>query len=144
MPFKKRWGRRVALKVLAPVESADVRQLERFRREATTVARLDHPHIVPVYGFGDDNGRHYYAMRFIDGRTLREWIGEQRAALHGTLSDDRHARDVSRFGVCIAEALAHAHAHGVLHRGCEAVQHLARGRRHDLARRLRPGEAARR
>jgi len=65
----RRLGRRVALKVLASV-AGDERALARFRREATTMAALDHPGIVEVYGVGEEDGRSYYAMELVPGVSL--------------------------------------------------------------------------
>jgi serine/threonine protein kinase/tetratricopeptide (TPR) repeat protein len=67
-------GRRAALKVLPFAAMLDQRQIQRFKNEAQAVAQLDHPNIVDVFGVGCDRGVHYYAMRFIDGRTLSEMI----------------------------------------------------------------------
>ena len=65
-------GRRVALKVLPYHGLLDPHHLERFRREARAVARLHHTNIVPVFGVGEHEGLHYYAMQFIDGQPLHE------------------------------------------------------------------------
>jgi eukaryotic-like serine/threonine-protein kinase len=73
-------GRRVALKVLPWAASLDPRQRQRFQLEAQAAALLHHEHIVPVFGVGTDRGVHYYAMQFVDGRTLTEVIRELRAA----------------------------------------------------------------
>jgi WD40 repeat protein/serine/threonine protein kinase len=74
-------GRRVALKVLPFAATLDTKQLQRFYNEARAAASLDHPHIVPVYGVSCERGVHYYAMKFIDGRSLAELIAAQRPAL---------------------------------------------------------------
>jgi serine/threonine protein kinase/WD40 repeat protein len=66
--------RRVALKVLPFAVVADPRQLRRFRVEARAAAHLHHSHIIPVYAVGCERGVHYYAMQFIDGRSLAELI----------------------------------------------------------------------
>ena len=66
--------RRVALKVLPFAVVADPRQLRRFQVEARTAAYLHHPHIIPVYAVGCERGVHYYAMQFIEGRSLAELI----------------------------------------------------------------------
>jgi serine/threonine protein kinase/Flp pilus assembly protein TadD len=66
--------RRVALKVLPFAAVLDSKQLARFKNEALAAAQLDHPHIVDVLGVGCDRGTHFYAMRFIDGRTLADVI----------------------------------------------------------------------
>lgn len=71
-------GRRVALKLLPVAGVLDSRQLTRFKNEARAAATLCHPHIVPVHSVGCDRGVHYYAMQFIEGRSLAEVIGELR------------------------------------------------------------------
>jgi serine/threonine protein kinase len=78
-------GRRVALKVLPFAAALDGRQLQRFKNEAQAAAHLHHTNIVPVYGVGCERGVHYYAMQFIDGRTLAAMIHElrQTAGLEG-------------------------------------------------------------
>src|SRR5689334_6310193 len=63
-------GRHVALKVLPAQALLDPRHLQRFQREARAAARLHHTNIVPVYGAGEHDGRHYYVMQFIHGRGL--------------------------------------------------------------------------
>ena len=67
-------GRHVALKVLVQPALLNPKHLERFRFEARAAARLQHPHIVPVFGVGEFNGLHYYAMQFIHGRSLHEVV----------------------------------------------------------------------
>jgi WD40 repeat protein/serine/threonine protein kinase len=71
-------GRRVALKVLPFAATLDPRQLQRFRTEAQAAGQLEHPNVVPVYAVGCERGVHYYAMRFIDGRSLATLVGELR------------------------------------------------------------------
>ncbi|MBL9118280.1 MAG: protein kinase, partial [Phycisphaerae bacterium] len=107
-------ARRVAIKLLAPGVRLSTRSVERFRREAAAAGSLHHTNIVPVYATGIWEGVPYYAMQFIEGRSLCQRIGEAR-------SDGRGAgllepRLVLRWGHAIADALAHAHRHGVLHR----------------------------
>lgn len=63
-------GRQVALKVLPMHRFRSDRELHRFRREAQAVARLHHSHIVEIYGVGEQDGAHYFAMRYIVGRSL--------------------------------------------------------------------------
>jgi serine/threonine protein kinase/Flp pilus assembly protein TadD len=76
-------GRRVALKVLPFAATMDPHHLQRFQNEARAAASLEHPHIVPVYGVGCERGVHYYAMKFIEGRTLATLIDEQRTGKSG-------------------------------------------------------------
>jgi tetratricopeptide (TPR) repeat protein/serine/threonine protein kinase len=71
-------GRRVALKVLPFASTLDPRQLQRFKNEAHAAAQMHHTNIVPVYATGCERGVHYYAMQFIDGRTLAALIAELR------------------------------------------------------------------
>ena len=68
-------GRQVALKVLPLGALADPAALKRFRREARSVAALHHSNIVPVFGIGEHDGHHYYAMQLIRGQTLEGVLG---------------------------------------------------------------------
>ncbi|HEV3255801.1 MAG TPA: protein kinase [Gemmataceae bacterium] len=70
--------RRVALKMLPVAAVLDPRLLRRFQNEAQAAACLQHPNIVPVYAVGCDGGVHYYAMQFIDGRTLAAVVHDLR------------------------------------------------------------------
>jgi hypothetical protein len=98
--------REVALKVPHPGSLQSATAVERFLREAKAAARLRHPHIVPVYEAGSDHTHHYIATAFIDGCTLAQANEERRL-------DPRRAAAVVRD---LAEALAYAHAEGVVHR----------------------------
>jgi serine/threonine protein kinase len=127
-------NRRVALKVLPFAAALDPRQLQRFINESRAAAQLHHPHIVPVYGVGCERSVHYYAMQFIDGRSLADLIEAMRphaekpaadtaptpavAALSTERSANRRAymRRVAELGLKAAEALEHAHQEGVVHR----------------------------
>jgi WD40 repeat protein/serine/threonine protein kinase len=71
-------GRRVALKVLAPWASSNPQTVLRFNREARSAARLHHTNIVPVFGVGEHEGLHYYAMQFIRGPGLDQVLTEVR------------------------------------------------------------------
>ena len=73
-------SRRVALKVLPFAATMDRRQLQRFHNEARAAAGLHHTNIVPVHAVGEERGVHYYAMQFIDGRTLADFIAQQNGA----------------------------------------------------------------
>jgi serine/threonine protein kinase len=97
--------RYVALKVL-PAHLADEPGFaERFRREARAVARLEHPHILPVYDFGREGDLSYIAMRYVEGGTLKALLGKP---LDLALIVDLIGQ--------IGEALDYAHGHGVIHR----------------------------
>jgi serine/threonine protein kinase len=71
-------NRRVALKILPFAAVLDPRQIARFRNEAQAAAQLHHPHIVPVFAVGQENGVYYYAMQFVDGQSLEEAMRELR------------------------------------------------------------------
>lgn len=68
--------RQVALKVLRPGLAIDARHVDRFRREALSIARLQHPHIVQVYAVGEADGYHYLAMEHIDGKNLAQALAD--------------------------------------------------------------------
>ena len=103
--------RRVALKVLRFGVVADPEAMERFQREAETVARLHHTNIVPIFAVGSERGVQYYAMQFIDGRSLADvQAGVERG------EEAPSSERVVRWGLQAAEALAHAHQRGVIHR----------------------------
>jgi tetratricopeptide (TPR) repeat protein/tRNA A-37 threonylcarbamoyl transferase component Bud32 len=113
-------GRRVALKRIRPGRADDPESRRRFLREAEVTARLEHPGVVPVHGLvWDAQGRPRYAMRFVDGESLRDAIkafhaaegsgrdpGERALALRGLLA---------RF-VAVCQTVAYAHSKGVVHR----------------------------
>ncbi len=73
-------SRRVALKVLPFFDALDPRQLLRFHNESRAAASLKHPNIVGVHSVGHERGLHYYAMDYIDGRTLSDVVAEMRVA----------------------------------------------------------------
>jgi tetratricopeptide (TPR) repeat protein len=96
--------RHVAMKIL-PAGSHH-QAIDRFRREAQALARIRHPHVVPVHEVGEEGGLHYYVMDLVDGRSLEDVLAA------GRLPCER-AAEIARQ---IAEALAAAHAQGVIHR----------------------------
>jgi len=100
-------GRVVALKVLSASLADDKAARERFVREARTVATVEHPHIIPVYAAGQDQGLLYIAMRFVAGPDLRAVVRAD-----GPMPVRRAAAFIS----AMASALDAAHAVGVVHR----------------------------
>lgn len=99
-------NRVVALKMILAGQWADEAEIARFRAEASAAAKLNHPGIVPIFEFGQVNGQHYYAMPYVEGPSLAERIRS------GPLA----ARDAASLLQRVAEAVAHAHAKGVVHR----------------------------
>jgi serine/threonine protein kinase/tetratricopeptide (TPR) repeat protein len=89
-------GRRVALKVLPPGALEDIRQVQRFRREARAAARLHHTNIVPVFGVGEDDGTYYYVMQYIEGRPLDQVLAELRRIR--SMADPRLVDSTSDWG----------------------------------------------
>ena len=102
----ERLDREVALKVLPAGELADDTARRRFREEALALSHLNHPNICTIYEIGEDEGQTFIVMEYVKGRPLS---GLVRA---GGLPPET----ICRYGSQIADALAHAHEHGVLHR----------------------------
>ncbi|MEW2285135.1 protein kinase [Streptomyces sp. NPDC047841] len=97
-------GRPVAVKLLRTDEAADV---ERFRLEARTAGRLNHPNVVGVYDFGSHHGRLYLVMELVDG-----WSLAQERSLRGAVDP----REAAVLAAQVASGLAAAHRQGVIHR----------------------------
>src|SRR5512147_1496907 len=98
--------RYVAIKVLHPAFNEDNSFAMRFQREARVVAKLEHPNIVPVYDYAEHEGRPYLVMKFIEGDTLKAYMGK------GPLTSN----DIRKIVDAVGSALAYAHKQGVLHR----------------------------
>jgi len=96
----------VALKVIASGELASPKMVERFHTEAETAARLEHPHIVPIFEVGNEGHWHFFSMRLIEGPTLAQALTQRRLPL---------ALSVALMGK-LARAVHYAHSRGVLHR----------------------------
>src|SRR5512137_2755480 len=98
--------REVAIKVLPREMLHDPQFRTRFEREAKTIAKLEHPAIVPVYDFGEEDGQPYFVMRFMTGGSLSDRIRK------GPLS----VADVAHLMSRLAPALDSAHNKGIIHR----------------------------
>jgi tetratricopeptide (TPR) repeat protein len=105
-----RLGRRVALKFLPRESSADLQAVERFQREARAASALNHPHICTIHDIGTtdcaDGVQHYIVMEMLEGQTLKHLIAAKPVRLEVVLD----------LGIQIGEALAAAHAKGIIHR----------------------------
>ncbi len=100
-------GRQVAIKLLHPNLATDTTFVQRLRREAVAVARINHPGIVAVYDTVSDDGHEAVVMEYVPGQTLRQ------------LLDERGRLEVSetlRIGIALADALQAAHEAGIVHR----------------------------
>jgi len=100
-------GRRVAVKVLQPALARDAGFLKRFEAEARSVASLNHPHILRVFDWGEDEDGPYLVLEYLAGGSLRDLLDE------GILLDQAQA---ARLGTEAAQGLAYAHARGLVHR----------------------------
>ncbi|MCW2926585.1 MAG: hypothetical protein JWM86_553 [Thermoleophilia bacterium] len=100
-------GRRVAIKVLHQRYAEDSQFIERFQREASAAARLNHPNIVQVYDRGAADHTYYIAMEYIDGMTLKELVQRR-----GALTE----QEVLAYGRQALHALRFAHRNGIVHR----------------------------
>jgi serine/threonine-protein kinase len=113
-----RHERLVALKVLRPELAASLGP-ERFLREIKLAAQLQHPHILPLHDSGEAGGFLYYVMPYVEGESLRARLARQ-----GELP----VHDALRILIEVTDALAHAHAHGVVHRDVKPDNVLLSGR----------------
>jgi serine/threonine-protein kinase len=104
--YDPRFGREVAVKVLPPALLHDPQFRARFEREAQTVATLEHPAIVPVHDFGEEDGRLYLVMRLMVGGSLADKLQQ------GPITIEEAARIFGR----LATALDSAHLRGIVHR----------------------------
>lgn len=98
--------RDVAIKVLPPGMLADEAARKRFRREALTLAKLNHPNIGTVYEFGSQEGLDFLVMEYVGGVAVDARLGSRPLA----------QKEVLRLGIQLADGLASAHEHGVIHR----------------------------
>jgi eukaryotic-like serine/threonine-protein kinase len=99
--------RDVALKILHSSYREDEEAVERFRREAQAVARLSHPNVVTVIDRGEEDGHQFIVFEYVDGATLKDHLAKR-----GPLPPE----EALPIAVDVGEALAYAHAHGIVHR----------------------------
>ncbi|MBN1135843.1 MAG: protein kinase [Anaerolineae bacterium] len=104
-------NRLAAIKIIEPALTDQGVYSDRFRREARAIAALEHPHIVPVYYFAEQDGLYFLAMKFIEGENLTTLM--ERYAIQGEyLPPD----DIVRIVEAVGSALDYAHSRGVIHR----------------------------
>jgi serine/threonine protein kinase/tetratricopeptide (TPR) repeat protein len=105
LAYDTRLGRHAALKFL-PARFHSAERVLRLEREARSASALNHPHILTIYDFGQQNGRDFIASEFVEGRTLRDHIG----------SNDLTLNQILEVAIQVASALGTAHAAGIIHR----------------------------
>src|ERR1041385_3866596 len=107
--------RYVAIKVL-PSQLAESEEFAtRFHQEARIIAKLEHPHILPVFDYGESDGVAYFVMRYLDAGTLKDRMETKRP-----LPLD----DIDRIFTQLADALSYAHGHGIIHRDLKPANAL--------------------
>jgi serine/threonine-protein kinase len=103
-------GRAVVIKVLPPELTVKEANLKRFEREARLASALDHPNICTIFDLNDLDGVHFIAMQFVEGKNVRELVNGRPLDLRSALS----------ITIQVADALAAAHARGIIHRDIKA------------------------
>ena len=106
-----RLGRKVAIKIVSAALAADASSRRRLLREARLAAALSHPHICTVFDVGETEDVTYLAIEYIDGTSLRDLLANGPLPLEAVI----------RYGRQIADALAHAHEHAVVHRDLKSA-----------------------
>src|SRR5579859_7949312 len=113
------FGRRVAIKVILGSYASDREMRRRFAREARTIARLQHPHILQLIEFGEQSGMLFLVMPFIEGGTLTSYLRRELPTL----------QDIASIFLQLLDAVEYAHDEGLIHRDIKSSNVLLDARR---------------
>ncbi len=113
--YQPSMDRNVAIKVLPMQLASSPEFVQRFKQEARTIARLEHPHILPVFDYGESDGTAYFVMRYLDAGTLKDRMQAGRPL---------SLNEIDRIFTQLTDALSYAHAHGVVHRDLKPANAL--------------------
>jgi len=112
--YQASMDRNVAVKVLPRQLAESPEFAARFQQEARTIARLEHPHILPVFDYGESDGTTYFVMRYLEAGTLKEKMQ----------ADPLSYNEIDNLFTQLAGALGYAHSHGVIHRDLKPANAL--------------------
>ena len=113
--YQPSMDRHVAIKVL-PSQLAESKEfVKRFQQEARIIARLEHPHILPVFDYGESDGVAYFVMRYLEAGTLKDRMVARRPL---------PLNEIDRIFTQLTDALSYAHGHGVVHRDLKPANAL--------------------
>lgn len=113
--YQPSMDRNVAIKVLPMQLASSPEFVQRFQQEARIIAKLEHPHILPVFDYGESDGTAYFVMRYLDAGTLKEKMEKERPL---------SLNEIDRIFTQLTDALSYAHGRGVVHRDLKPANAL--------------------
>ena len=113
--YQASMDRNVAIKVLPSQLAESTEFVKRFQQEARIIANLEHPHILPVFDYGESDGTAYFVMRYLEAGTLKDRMEAGRQL---------PLNEIDRIFTQLTDALSYAHSHGVVHRDLKPANAL--------------------